>query len=181
MPLIFITGTSTSGKSAMARELISRGLEAHDLEHNGISAWFHKVNGTRDAEFGKVPERTKEWADAHEWRVSMEWINDIAEKAKSKTIFLCGGGANERDVIAFCDTVIWLMIDEDTIRSRVAVPRDHTYGTRPHELTEAIERNRQKEKEYREIGAIIIDARRSVEEVIRNIITAIESSSLTNT
>jgi tRNA uridine 5-carbamoylmethylation protein Kti12 len=31
MPLILITGTSTSGKSAVARELVKRSYEAYDM------------------------------------------------------------------------------------------------------------------------------------------------------
>lgn len=168
--LIFITGISTSGKSTMTKELSKRGYEAHDLEHNGISAWFHKEKGTRDAEFAQVTDRSKEWADAHEWRVSIDWVNDIAKKAAGKPIFLCGGGVNEKDIIALCDKVIWLKTDEQTIRNRVNIPRDHTYGTRPHELTAAIEGNIQKEKEYEQMGAIMIDARRPLNEVVQDVI-----------
>lgn len=171
--LIFITGISTSGKSTMAKELTKHGYEAHDLEHNGISAWFHKEKGTRDAEFAQVPDRSKEWADAHEWRVSMDWVNDIAKRAADKPIFLCGGGANEKEIIALCDKVIWLKTDEKTIRSRVNIPRDHTYGTLPHELAEAIEGNIRKEKEYEQMGAIMIDARRPLYDVIQDVLARI--------
>lgn len=168
--MIFITGISTSGKSTMVKELLKRGYEAHDLEHNGISAWFHKEKGTRDAEFGQVPDRSKEWAGVHEWRVSIDWVNDTAKKAADKPIFLCGGGANEKDIIAHCDKVIWLKTDEQTIRSRVNIPRDHTYGTVPHELAEAIEGNMRKEKEYKQIGAIMIDVRRPLNEVVEDVL-----------
>lgn len=154
----------------MAKELAKCGYEAHDLEHNGISAWFHKEKGTRDAEFGQVPERTKEWMDAHEWRVSLDWVKGAAKEAADKPIFLCGGGANERDIIALCDKVIWLKTDEETIRQRVNIPRDHTYGTNPHELAEAIERNNTKEREYKGMGAILVDARRPFDEVIDEVL-----------
>jgi len=155
----------------MAKELPKRGYEAHDLEHNGISAWFHKEKGTRDAEFAQVPDRSKEWADAHEWRVSIDRVNDIVKKAADRPIFLCGGGANEKDIINLCDKVIWLKTDEETIRSRVNIPRDHTYGTKPHELTAAIEGNKRKEKEYEQMGAIMIDARRSLDKVVDDVVT----------
>lgn len=71
MSLILITGISTSGKSSIATELIGRGYEAYDTEHNGISAWFNKETGERAAEFGHVADRTKEWMDRHEWRMSI--------------------------------------------------------------------------------------------------------------
>lgn len=168
--LIFITGTSTSGKSTIAKELRKRGYDAYDLEHGGISAWFHKENGTRDAEFGQVPDRSKEWADAHEWRISIDWVKNIAKVAVSKPVFLCGGGANEKEVIALCDKVVWLKTDEDTIKGRVGLPRDHTYGTKPHELAEAVKRNVEGEREFVKLGAVMIDVRRPIDEVVEGIL-----------
>lgn len=156
----------------MAKELSHRGYEAYDLEHNGISAWFHKENGTRDAEFGQVQDRSKEWDDVHEWIVSIDWVREIAKKAADKPIFLCGGGANEKDIIALCDKVIWLRTDEKTIRERVNIPRDHTYGTVPHELAAAIEGNKIKEAEYQENGAIMIDARQSKPDIVEQVLKA---------
>lgn len=171
--LIFITGTSTAGKSTMVRELTKRGYEAHDLEHNGISAWFHKEKGTRDAEFGQVPDRSKEWADAHEWRVSIDRVKSIAKEAIHKPVFLCGRGANEKDIVTLCDKVIWLKTDENTIRHRVNLPRDHTNGTKPHELAEAIEDNVRQEKEYGQLGATMIDTRRPLDEVVADVLRQI--------
>ncbi len=168
--LAFVTGISISGKSTMVTELSRRGYEAHDLEHNGMSAWFHKQTGTRDAEFGQVPERTKAWMDAHEWRVSVDRVSAIAGRVGERIVFLCGGGANEQAVIELCDAVIWLQTDEATIRQRVTAPRDHTYGTKPHELIAIIEGNQRKEQYYRALGAMIIDARRPMSVVADDIV-----------
>lgn len=172
MALIFITGTSTSGKSTIARELVERGYKAYDTEHNGISAWFNKETGSRDAEFGQVPERTKVWFDAHEWRISIDWVQRIANSIPKQPIFLCGGAANENEVRAFCEQTIWLKTDELTIRTRVNNPRDHTYGTNPHELLDAIDTNKIKEQEYARTNAILIDVRRPINDVVDDILAA---------
>ncbi len=174
MALILVTGISTSGKSTIAKELRKHGYEAHDTEHNGISAWFNKKTGRRAAEFGEAPERTKEWLDQHEWLISKDWVNEIATKAKNKPIFLCGGSANESEIRRMCDKVVWLKTNEPTIRKRVNNPRDHDYGTQPHELTAAIEGNVKKEAEYTEYGAIIIDATLPIDKVVDNIIKAVQ-------
>lgn len=166
MSLILITGISTSGKSTIAKELVKRGFAAHDTEHNGISAWYNKQTNERVAEFGQIPERTKEWMDQHEWRISMDWIGQKTKEAANKPIFLCGGGANEPEVRALCDRVIWLRTNTETIRARVNNPRDHTYGTEPHELERILEGSKQKEAEYRELGAIMVDATQSPSEVV---------------
>lgn len=147
MSLILVTGISTSGKSTIAKELIGRGYEAYDTEHNGISAWFNKETGKRVAEFGEMPERTPQWLDQHEWLISKDWVAEMATKAKNKPIFLCGGSSNEPEIRKMCQKVIWLKTDEATIRKRAVIPRDHDYGTKPHELAKAIGGNNHKEAE----------------------------------
>jgi shikimate kinase len=174
MSLILITGISTSGKSSIAKELIKQGFEAYDTEHNGISAWFNKETGEKAAEFGQVADRTKEWMDQHEWRMSMDWVRQKVEESADKQIFLCGGGANEPEVRELCDKVIWLKTDEATIRSRINNPRDHTYGTKPHELERILEGNGRKEAEYQEYGAIMVDARQSFEKVVDEILAKVQ-------
>lgn len=170
MPLILITGISTSGKSSIAKELVKRGYIAYDTEHNGISAWYDKQTGEKVSEFGEMPERTAEWLNRHEWRISMEWVIKKAEEAKNSLIFLCGGGANEKEVQALCQYVVWLNTDEATIQERVARPRDHDYGTNSHELTAILEENRKKEADYRGSGAIMIDATKPLDEVVDTIL-----------
>jgi len=173
MSLILITGISTSGKSTIAKELVRRGFEAYDTEHNGISAWYNKESNERAAEFGQVPERTKAWMDAHEWRMSMDWVQQKVTEAADKPIFLCGGGANEPEVRAVCDKAVWLKTNEETIRARVNNPRDHTYGTKPHELERILEGNKEKEAEYLEIGAVIVDATRATDKVVDEILASL--------
>lgn len=95
---------------------------------------------------------------------------EIAKQAQDGVVFLCGGSANENEIIAVCDKIIWLQTDEETIRHRVGLPREHTYGTKPHELVAIIEGNGRKEKEYNERGAVIIDARQPVDKVISDIV-----------
>lgn len=170
MSLILITGISTAGKSTVAKELAKRGYEAYDTEHNGISAWHDKRTGERVAEFGEMRERTPEWLEQHEWLISTEWVSNIANKAKTKNVFLCGGSANEPDIRKMCDKVVWLKTDKNTIRERVANARDHDYGTKTHELEGIIDSNKRKEAEYIELGATIIDARQSIRKVVDEIL-----------
>lgn len=89
-------------------------------------------------------------------------------------IFLCGGGANEPEVSALCDKVVWLKIDELTIRSRVNNLRDHDYGTKPHELSKIIQSNQQKEAEYIAKGAIMVDATQPINKVVDAILAKVE-------
>lgn len=170
MSLILITGTSTSGKSTIAKELVRRGYTAIDTEHNGISAYYNKSTGEFAAGFGGMPERTPKWLSEHEWNMSIDRIKEFKEQAKDKPVFLCGGSSNADEVWALCDKCVWLHTDEATIRARVNNPRDHTYGTKPHELALAIETAVLGEAHYVEGGAIIIDATRPLDEVVEEIL-----------
>lgn len=170
MPLILITGTSTSGKSTIAKELTKRGYTAYDTEHNGISAFYNKDTGVYAAGFGQVPERTPEWQEQHEWNMSIDRILEIKKDAKDKLVYLCGGSANANEVRTLCDTTIWLHADEATIRKRVYNPRDHDYGTKPHELELAIRTAIEGEANYIKYGAVVIDATRPIDNVVDKII-----------
>lgn len=170
MALILINGISTSGKSSMAVELKKRGLISYDLEHLASSGWYNKQTNQKVAGFGQMPERSSAWLSQHEWRVSEEEIKQLAEQDKNQTVFICGGAANEDNIAALCDKIIWLKTDEATIRQRVTIPRDHDYGTKPHELDQIIKNNVVKEKQQREKGSIIIDARKPLNDVVESVL-----------
>lgn len=155
----------------MAAELRGHGYVAYDLEHNGLSAWFNKESGAKAAEFGQVPERTHAWLSAHEWRIDISKIIQLIQDGDGGSIFLCGGGANQDELMALCDKTIWLQTDEATIRARVHNKRDHSYGTKPHELAKAIQDNINGESHFRNAGAVIVGARQPKEIVLKEILS----------
>lgn len=154
----------------MAVELAKRGYEAYDTEHNGIGAWFNKETGERAAEFGKVPSRTPEWMNQHHWLISEDWVRQKAIEAKNKTVFLCGGSSDVLNVAPYLDKIIWLKTDDETIRKRVNNPRDHTYGTMPHELEKILKENIEQEQQYKDLGATTVDAREPLEQVVNKVV-----------
>ena len=85
-------------------------------------------------------------------------------------MFLCGGSSNDERIRELCDTVIWLKTDEETIRNRVDRLREHDYGTRPHELEKIIKGNKSKETDYINYGALVVDARKSIDVVVDEIL-----------
>ena len=111
--------------------------------------------------------------DQHQWLISEDWVKQKAVEAKNKTIFLCGGSSDMSKILPLFDKIIWLKTDEHTIRERVKKPRDHTYGTRPHELVKAIKENLVHEQEYSDLGATIVDARNSLEQVVNEVIKSV--------
>ena len=90
MSLIYITGNSGAGKSSIRKELQRRGYEAHDTDDDGITAWVHKATNKLAERPENESDRTKEWYDQHEWKMSRQKVEEFAASAKDKLIFLCG-------------------------------------------------------------------------------------------
>lgn len=176
MALIFITGTSAAGKTTIAKELGSRGYEAYDTDHGNISSWYDKETGERVGGLNEIAERSEVWLDQHEWNISLEWVKEMARKAKHKNIFVCGGSHNKLQVRALCDLTIWLMINESVIRERLKSVRDHDYGKTPQELELILKWNKLNEMEHREYGAIMINATQPTEKVVDEIIRSTQSA-----
>jgi len=119
MPLIYITGPSGAGKSAVRNELSKLGYEAHDTDENGLSAWYDNQT-IEPVERPEEKERPADWYEKHDYRLSGERVKELAQRAKTKLIFLCGIPANDKEFRDYYDKVICLVIDAETMKQRVA-------------------------------------------------------------
>jgi hypothetical protein len=80
--------------------------------------------------------------------------------------FLFGAVANEREVWDLFDGVACLVIDDDTVRRRLATRTTNAFGKQPEELERILEWNRDHGAAYRRAGATIIDGARPVDQVV---------------
>ena len=157
MPLIYITGISGAGKSAVRTELLRRGFEAYGTDEDGIARWVDKVTGTitRRAD---APDRTEAFTAQNDWKVEPDRVRALADHAKSDPVFLCGSVANEVEVWDLFTTVIHLSIDQATMRHRVASRTTNDFGKSPHELALMLGWHQTIDEDYARCGAINIDA-----------------------
>jgi len=84
-------------------------------------------------------------------------------------VFLCGNAENEADVWRYFDRVVCLVVDDETLRHRLATRSTNEFGKHPGELEAALARNREAEGQYRRLGAAVIDATRPLEAVVRDV------------
>jgi shikimate kinase len=171
MSLILITGSATSGKTTIANELNRLGYMVYDTEENNLSGWFNKKTK-------KLAERpqymSKEWHSHHLWQIDVDKVKAIATNAKDRTIVLCGIARNIDQVLKFCNKVIWLKMDSETIRKRVSSPsRTNHWGSEPYQLEFTISRNQKLEKYFVEHGAILIDATKPLNIVLGDVLSEI--------
>lgn len=173
MPLIFITGMSGTGKSSVRKELQRRSYEAYDTDDDGITTWIHTASNTSAERPDDESSRTNEWYERHEWRMSRQKVEAFAAHAKDKLIFLCGSPSNADDMLDLYDKVICLVIDKDTLKTRLANRTDNDFGKAPDELKNILGWHTPFEDRYRDYDAIMIDATRPLDDVVNEIISQV--------
>ena len=170
MPLVYVTGLSGAGKSAVCDELRRRGYEAHDTDRDGNAVWVDCATGEVAALNAGAIERTREWLDRHEWHIVASRAEALAARARDRFVFLCGGAANEREVWHCFSLTICLAVDEQTLRHRLATRTSNDFGKSPHELASILQWHELGMDRYRELGALIIDATRPLTSVVDDVI-----------
>jgi len=174
MPLIYITGPSGAGKSTIRNELQKRGYEAHDTDEDGMSAWYNIETGEK-VKRPDPPERPTDWYKHHAYRMSPERVRALAEQAKDKLIFLCGIPANDLELAEYYDKVICLVIDEETMKHRIAHRETNTFGKSPDELKLMLYWHGKMLERYKNFGATMIDAMRPLDEVVNDVLKVAHS------
>jgi ribose 1,5-bisphosphokinase PhnN len=166
--LVWVTGTSGSGKSSICEVLKGRGHLAVDADWEGYSHWVHRVTGevVVDSPY-PVPGG---WLDQFAWRVDVERVRSLAATASSGITFLCGSAENEADVLQYFDHVVCLVIDDETLRHRLATRTTNDFGKHPEELAAALKVNELAEDQYRKLGATVLDATRPLDVVVQEVL-----------
>jgi ribose 1,5-bisphosphokinase PhnN len=66
---------------------------------------------------------------------------------------------------------VCLVIDDETLRRRLAARTTNEFGKQPGELEAALARNQDAEAQYRNFGVTTIDATRPLDAVVRDVLT----------
>jgi broad-specificity NMP kinase len=165
MPLVYVTGISGAGKSTVCRELRRRGVDPHDTDEDGNAVWVDVATGATTSACGSDDP---EWLATHEWRLVPDRVAALARQATDRLVFLCGSAANEAVVWPHFTTVIYLAVDERTLRHRLATRTTNDFGKAPHELAAILGWHRV--DAYRRFGAVVVDATQPLPDVVDEVI-----------
>lgn len=171
MSLYYIKGSAGTGKSTIRRALRELGYEAYDIDDDHLGSAYNNATG-QQAKIPALEERTPEWFADHSFRIIPEAIEAQHQKAKDKTIYLCGTGSNEDELWHLFDHVLFLDIDEATLRQRIAsrAGSDNEFGQSPHEL-DLILKEFKKDKAKKSLPDVVtIDATLPIKDVIKQIL-----------
>jgi shikimate kinase len=171
MALVWVTGNSGAGKSTICTLLRGLGYAAIDTDDDGYCAWIDRATGNAVAD---PPDPLPEgWLDGYGWVIDRAKVEALATDASQSMLYLCGSAENESDVRDLFDLVVCLVIDEHTLRDRLAHRTNNAFGQHPEELDAALYWNSRTEAAYRRRGATIIDATQPVEAVVRDLLAAV--------
>ena len=173
MALIYVTGSSGAGKSTLCDALRRLGERALDADCDGLAAW-HTVGSGQVLDLpGWAAGRSQEWYKAHSWRYVRARFEEIA--LGTERVFVFGTAANERDVWDLFDLVVYLWIDEVTLRARIAGRVTNGFGKAPLELEAILSWHRDAHETYEGFGAVVVDARRPLPVVLEELLRVAEN------
>ena len=177
MPFIYITGVAGSGKSTVQKELKKRGIESYDEDDPGVGAAHNKITN-QPVKVPSADKRTPEWFERHEWRVFPQVLDKLRRLGNKQMVILFGISIDKKVAEAKVDEILYLKVSEGAIRKRLAGrdKRENDYGKNENELQGVLSRKRTMDQRFGST-AIIIDADRPVEEVVRDVLHHIKSLS----
>jgi shikimate kinase len=170
MPLVYVTGMSGVGKSAVGQELRRRGLDAHDTDEDGNAAWVDVATGTVESTWRSDDAA---WLATHEWRLAPDRVAALAQRAADRLVVLCGAAANDAELWGHFQAVIYLEVDERTLRHRLATRTSNDFGKAPHELAAIIGWHRTHADAHRRTGAVVVDATRPLALVVDDVVAIV--------
>lgn len=177
MGLIYITGAPGSGKTTIQRLLTKHGIECYDIDDPLFGGPHNKVTGKR-VMIPPADERSADWFDHHEWRIYPSAFTRLKEKSNNKEIVICGVAEADTEIINIFDKVLYLHLDDETLKERLLNRADNDYGKNPSELEEIFRRKHELDRRYISSGAIIVDASSTLDKVIEKVIAHIDNKTV---
>jgi adenylate kinase family enzyme len=178
MSAIQITGCSGAGKTTIAAVLARRGLAAIDADGDPLLARSVDAAGNEVEESGEPEEPDFAWLSQHSWAWNPARLDELIRAAAPATLYVCGGADNELELADRFNQVFLLEIDEPTMLTRLAARQANDWG-RIGDTREYLRRKLPKlQDRLRAIGAIPIDARQPLDQVVDAILSAISAASI---
>ncbi len=169
--LIWLTGVPGAGKSTVRRELVRGGETAYDADEDGFRVWLDRATGLAVDDPGRG-HRPPDWPERNWYPISRDRVEALRAADGDDPVFLAGSVPNERDVWDLFDLVLCLIVDDDTLRHRLASRTDNDFGKDPAVRDAVLGWNATSARDYRRLGATLIDATRPLKDVVDAVLAA---------
>ena len=176
MTAVQITGCSGAGKTTIAAVLAHRGLAAIDADDDpllarSVDAAGHVVEEPEEPDFA--------WLSQHSWAWNPARLDELIRATAPATLYVCGGADNELEMADRFTQVFLLEIDEPTMLARLDARQDNNWG-RIGDTRDYLRRKLPElQDRLRAFGAIPINARQPLDQVVDAILSHALPSSAT--
>lgn len=160
MKRVLLTGMSATGKSAVIRELASRGFKAVDLDEPGCSESVH-VPGEPGISAA---------APGDDWQWREDRVRELLSTEDVEILFVGGCATNQGVFYPQFDQIILLSAPLPLMLDRLATRATNAYGKDPGELARVLEFTQTIEPLLRRNATLEIDTRTPLEEVVEIIL-----------
>jgi gluconate kinase len=176
MSAVQVTGCSGAGKSTIAAALGRRGLAVLDTDDDPFLARFVDAAGNVVAEEPAEPDLA--WLARHSWAWDPARLDELIRSAAPAALYVCGGADNELELADRFTHVFLLEIDEPTMLERLDARQDYHDWGRIGDTREYLRRKLPElQGRLRAFGAIPVDARQPVDQVVDAILSRTLASS----
>lgn len=167
--LYFITGISGSGKTTVARKLVELGEIALDSKIQKGLFYFADKDGNQP---GDYQPNNNDWMEKYHWILNKPIFDNLVEQNNTaKRVFLCGGADDLIQYWPQGEEVFLLKVDGETMLKRLREEkRDNSFGKDKQTQDRLLERLDRFQDKMVRLGAIPIDAKKSVDEIIKIIL-----------
>jgi gluconate kinase len=170
--LVWVTGVSGCGKSSVCEVLKAQGRIAIDADWEGFSRWVHRAS--REPVVDPPDPVPAGWLNEYGWEIRPESVHALAARPDPGVCYLCGGFENEARIWQLFHRLVYLVVDEETLRDRLTHRTTNHFGRHPEELHAAFTWRLVAEDRFRRRGAAIIDATQPLDLVVAQVIEAAE-------
>ncbi|HEY7261898.1 MAG TPA: AAA family ATPase [Trebonia sp.] len=166
---MLITGCSGAGKTTIAAVLARRGLAVIDSDDDPLLARMVDSAGAV-VEYPAEPDLA--WLARHSWEWDPARLDGLIRAAAPATLYVCGGAANELEFADRFTHIFMLEIDEPTMLARLDARWDYHDWGRIGDTREYLRGFLPGYQDrLRAFGAIIIDARQPLDQVVDAILS----------
>jgi broad-specificity NMP kinase len=163
-----ITGRQGSGKTTVIKELQKRGYTAYNTDD------LSDLTKLQDIKTGEVIAWPK--GKPVDWgKYAWNWQKDALLKllVSDKDVFVGAVTSNQEQFYPSFNKVFALILSPDNLRTRLE-HHEHESHQLPGQIDRWVANHETKQKRFLEAGAVFIDANKSVEEVVDQILANVQ-------
>jgi broad-specificity NMP kinase len=164
--IIFLTGTSGTGKTTVLRELTNLDIETIGIdEEPDLAYWVNKNGSVYEGE----TEFDEEFLKNHEWVCDFAVLTKMLDQ-KNRPVVICGSCDNFKAIIDIADITLVLHCLPEVFLDRIEKRTDNEYGKSDDAKKLLLDYYEDYYKECLDLGAKKIDATKTIKQVLNDVL-----------